>query len=192
MFSEELECRKTRLSCRCVRSRGRYKSSTAHVLGRGHIWNPSRWGTDYSHNEQRAMGILKESCRRLDSDYKLTLLRKLNRPSLPNNYTTAMRRPESIAQGYSKALGAYVVKGFARKLADAERAESTQEWLLPYHKVLTPHKPLPRVVFDSAAMHDRVCLNDCFEAGSSLHNDLPGIQMRFRHESPVGNRGRRF
>ena len=51
-----------------------------------------------------------------------------------------------------------------------------------------PHKPLPRVVFDSAAKHDDICLNDCLEAGPSLHNDLPGILMRFR-EKPVALTG---
>ena len=40
-----------------------------------------------------------------------------------------------------------------------------------------------RVVFDSAAVHDGVCLNDCLEAGPSLHNDLPGILMRFRERT---------
>ena len=106
----------------------------------------------------------------------------------------AMRRLESVehclqkdpnlAQGYGKVISAYVEKGFVRKLTDVEHAESTEEWLLPHHPVLSPHKPLPRVVFDSAAVHDGVCLNDCLEAGLNLHNDLPGILMRFR-ERPV-------
>ena len=152
----------------------------------------------YSHSEQRAMKIMKDSCRRVDSGFKLALLWKPDRPPLPNNYTMAMRRLESVerrlqkdpnlAQGYGKAIGAYVEKGFARKLTDTERAESTEEWLLPHHPVLSPHKPLPRVVFDSAAVHDGVCLNDCLEAGPSLHNDLPGILMRFR-ERPVALAG---
>ena len=152
----------------------------------------------YSHSEQRAMKIMKDSCQRVDSGYELALLWKPDRPPLPNNYTMAMRRLESVerrlqkdpnlAQGYGKAIGAYVEKGFARKLTDAERAESTEEWLLPHHPVLSPHKPLPRVVFDSAAVHDGVCLNDCLEAGPSLHNDLPGILMRFR-ERPVALAG---
>ena len=29
----------------------------------------------------------------------------------------------------------------------------------------------------------RVCLNDCLEAGPNLHNDLPGILMRFRERA---------
>lgn len=57
-----------------------------------------------------------------------------------------------------------------------------------HHPVISPHKPLPRVVFDSAARHDDVCLNDCLEAGPSLHNELPGILLRFR-EKPVALTG---
>ena len=40
------------------------------------------------------------------------------------------------------------------------------------------------MVFDSAAKHEGICLNDCLETGPSLHNDLPGILLRFR-EKPV-------
>ena len=54
--------------------------------------------------------------------------------------------------------------------------------------VLSPHKPLPRIVFDSAAVHGGVCLNDCLETGPSLHNDLPGILMLFR-ERPIALAG---
>ena len=145
----------------------------------------------YSRNEQRAMEILRETCRPVDSGYELGLLWKQNRPPLPNNYNTALKRLESVerrlqrdpslAQGYSTAIGAYVKKGFARKLTGVEK---TEQWFLPHHPVLSPHKPLPRVVFDSAAVHEGVCLNDCLEAGPSLHNDLPGILMRFR-ERPI-------
>ncbi|CAB3983721.1 Hypothetical predicted protein [Paramuricea clavata] len=54
-----------------------------------------------------------------------------------------------------------------------------EQWLLPHHPIINSHRPLPRVVFDSAAKHDGVCLNDCLEKGPSLHNDLPSILLRF-------------
>ncbi|XP_048586794.1 uncharacterized protein LOC116618440 [Nematostella vectensis] len=152
----------------------------------------------YSRSEQRALDALDKSCRLVDSGYELALLWKPDRPPLPNNYATALSRLESVerrlqedpelAQGYKKAISAYVEKGFARKLSDEERVEDTEQWLLPHHPVLSPHKPLPRVVFDSAAVHDGICLNDCLEAGPSLHNDLPGVLMRFR-ERPVALAG---
>ena len=76
-------------------------------------------------------------------------------------------------------------KGFARKLLSPKKhVMDGEQWLLPHHPVINPHKPLPRAVFDSAAKHNGVCLNDCLEAGPSLHNDLPGILLRSR-ERPI-------
>ena len=75
-------------------------------------------------------------------------------------------------------------KRFARKLSLEECAADEEQWLLPHHPVISPHKLLPRVVFDSAAQHDGICLNDSLKVGPSLHNDLPGILLCF-HERPV-------
>jgi hypothetical protein len=95
-----------------------------------------------------------------------------------------LQKDSKLADGYCKAINAYVEKGFARKLSPEEFAMDGEQWLLPHHPVINSHKPLPRVVFDSAAKHDGVCLNDCLETGPSLHNDLPGILLRFR-ERPI-------
>ena len=135
-----------KLVCRAHVSEAEY---TNHQLRM--FWDVDTFGVRvnetpmYSLSEQRAMKIMKDSCRRVDSGYELALLWKPDRPPLPKNYTMAMRRLESVerrlqkdpnlAEGYGKAIGAYVEKGFARKLTDAERAESTEEWLLPHHPV---------------------------------------------------------
>ncbi|CAB3980748.1 Hypothetical predicted protein [Paramuricea clavata] len=95
-----------------------------------------------------------------------------------------LQKDPKLADGYCKAITAYVKKDFARKLSPEEFAMDREQWLLPHHPVINSHKPLPRVVFDSAAKHDGVCLNDCLETGPSLHNDLPGILLRF-HERPI-------
>ncbi|CAB4018436.1 Hypothetical predicted protein, partial [Paramuricea clavata] len=155
----------------------------------------------YTPGEQKALDILDQSCKQQEFGYQLGLLWKTNRPSLPNNYDTALKRLESVerrllkdpklAEGYLKAINAYVEKGFARKLSEEERIKHGEQWFLPHHPVLSPHKPLPRVVFDSAAKHGDICLNDCLQAGPSLHNDLPGILMRFR-EKPVALTGDMF
>ena len=152
----------------------------------------------YTRDEQATMSFLDGTCRQVDSGYEMGLLWKPDRPPLPDNYPMALKRLQSVerrlqrdpklAEGYSKAINAYVGKGFARKLSAAERAADGEQWLLPHHPVVSPHKPLPRVVFDSAAKHQGVCLNDCLQTGSSLHNDLPGILLRFR-ESPVALAG---
>ena len=38
------------------------------------------------------------------------------------------------------------------------------------------------MVFDSAAKHEGVCLKDLLETEPSLHNDLPGILLRFKEK----------
>ena len=137
--------RETRLSGTCVRR----WDGTNHQLHM--FWDVNTFGVQvnealmYSYTEQRAMKIMKGSCRQVDSGYELALLWKPNRPSLHNDTTTVKRLESverrlqkvlSLAQGYGKAIGAYVEKGFARKLMDVERAESTEDWLLPHHPVL--------------------------------------------------------
>ena len=100
----------------------------------------------YSHSEQRAMKIMKDSCQRVDSGYELALLWKPDRPPLPKQLhhghetsrvrgASSAERPKTLHKDMGKAIGAYVEKGFARKLTEAERAESTEEWLLPHHPV---------------------------------------------------------
>ncbi|CAB4024185.1 Hypothetical predicted protein [Paramuricea clavata] len=163
------------------------------------LWEIDSFGvrveaTTYTCSEQRAVDIMNETCRRVESGYELGLLWKADRPPLPNNFKSALSRLESVerllqkdpklADGYCKAINAYVEKGFAQKLSPEEFAMDGEQWLLPHHPVINSHKPLPRVVFDSAAKHDGVCLNDCLETGPSLHNDLPGILLRFR-ERPI-------
>ena len=50
----------------------------------------------YTRSEQRVMDILKETCRNVESGYELGLLWKANRPLLPDDFDTALKRLESI------------------------------------------------------------------------------------------------
>ncbi len=50
--------------------------------------------TTFTRSEQRAVDIMKETCRRVESGYELGLLWKANRPPLPNNFETALGRLE--------------------------------------------------------------------------------------------------
>ena len=152
----------------------------------------------YTSAEQAAMDVLKKTCHQVDSGYEVGLLWKVDRPPLPNNHSTALKRLQSVErrlqrnpqlmEGYCKAINAHAEKGFARKLSLEECAKDGEQWLLPHHSVVSPHKPLPRIIFDSAAQHEGICLNDCLETGPSLHNDLAGILLRFR-EKPVALAG---
>ena len=96
---------------------------------------------------------------------------------------TSFEKDPKLADGYCQAIDAHVEMGFAHKLHPREQSIDGEQWLLPHHPVISLHKPLPRVVFDSASKHNGVCLNNCLEAGP-IFNDLSGILLRF-HERPV-------
>ena len=152
----------------------------------------------YTHAEQAAMDVLKKTCYPEDSGYEVGLLWKIDRPPLPDNYSTALKCLQSVecwlqqnpqlVEGYCKAINAYVDKGFTRKFSLEECVKDGEQCLLPHHPVVSPHKPLPRIVFDSAAQHEGICLNDCLETGPSLHNDLAEILLHL-HEKPVALTG---
>lgn len=96
---------------------------------------------------ERGQWISWESCRRVESNYKLALL-------METELTMQSVCPEDLEQ-----------------------------WFLPQHPVLSPHKPLPKIVFDSAAVHGGVGLKDCLKTGTSLNNGLSGILMHFHERS---------
>ena len=115
------------------------------------MWTVSVFGqrlSPYTPGEQKASDILDQSCKQQEFGYQLGLLWKTNRPSLPNNYDTALKRLESVerrllkdpklAEGYLKAINAYVEKGFACKLLEEERVKHGEQWFLP-HQLFSPH-----------------------------------------------------
>ena len=50
----------------------------------------------YTPGEQKALDILDQSCKQQESGYQLGLLWKTNRPALPNNYGTALKRLDQL------------------------------------------------------------------------------------------------
>ncbi|CAB4028464.1 Pao retrotransposon peptidase superfamily [Paramuricea clavata] len=87
------------------------------------LWEIDSFGvhveaTTYTRSEQRAVDIMNETCHRVESGYELGLLWKADRPPLPNIFKSALSRPESVerrlqkdpklADGYCKAIDAYV------------------------------------------------------------------------------------
>ena len=54
---------------------------------------------------------------------------------------------------------------------------------MPHHYVLEPNKPSKiRVVFDAAAKHNNILLNEKLLKGPDLLNSLIGLLMRFRKD----------
>ena len=50
----------------------------------------------YTHAEQAAMDVLKKTCYPEDSGYEVGLLWKVDRPPLPDNYSTALKCLQSV------------------------------------------------------------------------------------------------
>ena len=81
-------------------------------------------------------------------------------------------------------MGNLVSKGYSRKLT-AEEAErrGRKTWYLPHHGVFHPQKKDKfRVVFDAAALHDGLSLNNQLHQGPDLTNSLPGVLLNVRHD----------
>lgn len=140
--------------------------------------------------------------------YRSTVILKGNRyeigipfisPSarVPNNYKAAVRRLYAVesrfksdsqfAFKYTKAIEMYEELGFARKLQRHELiGPEGRTWYLPHFMVVHPAKPeKPRLVFDAAARHRGVCLNDVLHSGPVMLVNLHELLIRFR-ENPVG------
>ena len=80
---------------------------------------------------------------------------------------------DSIRRGYAEPISS----------SDVNRSDGAV-WYLPHHAVMHPHKPdKVRIVFDCAARHQGVSLNDEVQQGPDLMNKLVGVLLRFRQES---------
>lgn len=60
-------------------------------------------------------------------------------------------------------------------------------WYLPHFPVTKMNRETTkiRIVFDAAARHNNICLNDAIHQGPKLQNDLFDVLLRFRKE-PIG------
>ena len=142
--------------------------------------------------ERVALGKLNSSVRLVDSHYEVGILWKHENPWLPNNRMTPVARLRSLKRRlctdkqfcckYRSFVDDLLTKEYARRLTEDEAAaRSSRTWHLPHHGVFHPHKPGKiRVVFDAAALHDRVSLNSQLNPGPDLTNSLLGALLRFR------------
>ncbi len=159
-----------------------------------------------SKDDRRA--LLKQKDENALATYSNTISLKGNRyeigvpfisPSarLPNNYKAAVRRLYAVesrfksdppfAHKYTKAIEMYEELGFARRLQRHELVgPEGRTWYLPHFMVIHPAKPeKPRLVFDAAARHRGVCLNDVLHSGPVMLVNLHELLIQFR-ENPFG------
>ena len=70
--------------------------------------------------------------------------------------------------------------GHAEKVPKTSHGKEKEYWYLPIVGVYHPKKPNKiRVLFDSTAKYEGVCLNDTLLKGPDLTNDLVGVLLRF-------------
>lgn len=91
---------------------------------------------------------------------------------------------ETFHLKYRDIMDNLIRKGYARKLTAEEAVhQSRKTCYLPHHGVFHPHKrDRIRVVFDAAALHDRVSLSNQLHQGPDLANSLLSILLRLRQD----------
>lgn len=111
------------------------------------------------------------------------------RPTLPQNFELARRRLLSLEkmllrkpkliEKYREGMDQNVKKGYLRKVDNPDVKEG---WYLPHFPVVREDKETTkvRIVFDSAAKWEGVCLNDRMHAGPKLQTEIFDILVRFR------------
>nr|CAB3263161.1 uncharacterized protein LOC104265735 [Phallusia mammillata] len=165
----------------------------------------SLWETDFgnetavldfptSREDRKTYGIMQKNVKMVEGHYELPLPWRESSACLPDNKPMAERRltylkrrlekDHSLKEKYVSTMQSYLEKGYAREIP-REEIESVDGvcWYLPHHPVLHPRKPdKVRVVFDCAAKHKGVSLNDVLMQGPDLVNSLVGVLTRFRKE----------
>ena len=140
--------------------------------------------------DQEALKRMENSVRVVDGHYEISILWKSATPWLPNNRQMAEARLQSLKskllrdktfhRKYKEFMQNLIERGYARKLTEGAR-RSGKTWYLPHHGVFHPQKKDKiRVVFDAAAMQERVSLNSQLHQGPDLTNSLLGVLLRFR------------
>ena len=166
----------------------------------------SLWETDFSDStsvldvpssreDRIVFDLMQSSVKMVNGHYSLPLPWRPDCHFPSNNFVVAERRLASLKkrlsadkelhQKYTKVVDSYLQNGYARKIPSDELncGAGVVEWYLPHHPVLNPKKPgKVRVVFDCAASHRGVCLNDTLMQGPDLVNSLVGVLLRFRKE----------
>ena len=160
------------------------------------------WSTDFedgtavlnqpqSKKDRVTYQLMQKSVVLVDGHYQLPLPWRPAAKPLPANRKMALRRLESLKTRLSKnqrlkkqyvnTIEGYLSEGYASLVPDPDHETDSTVWFLPHHPVINPKKSNKvRVVFDCAAKHKGICLNDALMQGPNLANDLVGVLIRFR------------
>ena len=144
-----------------------------------------------SQEDMRFMDLMKKEIRETESGHlEMPLPFKTACPQVPDNYKTASFRlahlqrkletDEDYKRKYCQFMDELLDKGYAERAPEKVH----NAWYLPHHGVFHPKKPgRLRIVFDCAARHKGMSLNDLLLTGPELTNTLLGVLCRFRKEN---------
>ena len=128
----------------------------------------------------------------VDGKYQCKMPFKEEHPLLPDNYTVAKSRLNSllcrlkanpkVAKEYDNVIKDQLEKGIVEKVDLNEPTEVGKVSYLPHKMVIREDKDTTklRVVFDASAKKEGPSLNECLNAGPALLPMLVDILMRFR------------
>ena len=132
--------------------------------------------------------------------YEMKIPFRNESPGLPDNYDVAKRRLDQLSRRlsknpdlhkkYSAEISKMLDEGFAEEVCEnGDSRDRGKVWYLPHHNVVNVNKPDKfRIVYDCAARHMDVSLNQVCLQGPDLMNKLLGVLLRFR-EGPIAIMG---
>ncbi|XP_055623726.1 uncharacterized protein LOC129767128 [Toxorhynchites rutilus septentrionalis] len=148
-----------------------------------------------SEEDKRAMEILQNTTRRVDSRLETGLIWRYNEPCFPNSYPMAVRRMEALERKLAKdpeldekvrlQIAEYLEKGYAYRItpAEMESTDPRRVWYLPLGVVRNPKKPGKiRLIWDAAARVNGTSFNDMVLKGPDMMTALTTVLLRFRQK----------
>ncbi|XP_078490965.1 uncharacterized protein LOC144747081 [Ciona intestinalis] len=149
--------------------------------------------TPVSAEDRRSYRMMKQSVQFETGHYELPLPWRHDYQVLPDNTMMAIRRLAGLKKRlvrnpdmkskYDEQMQTMLTKGYAEEVPMHELKTDRRVWYLPHHPVMNPHKPDKlRVVFDCAAQHHGISINQVLMQGPDLVNSLVGVLTRFRRE----------
>lgn len=142
-------------------------------------------------NDLLAVATLEKTAELIDGHWWVGLPWKNEDCRMPDSYQTALKRLKSIewkmekdkgfSERYRDRIKHLLINNYARELTDTSTTDKT--WYLPHFGIDNPNKKKLRLVFDSAAKVNGLCLNDYLHTGPDLLSSLLGIMLRFREHS---------
>ena len=142
--------------------------------------------------DRKVLKLLKENVSKTDGHFYAPLPWREEVTLPANSQVMAERRlvstkrrlqkDEALKEKYVSQMQEYIQRGYAEEVSNDQQCNE-KAWYLPHHPVLNPRKPgKVRIVFDCAAKHRGICLNDALMQGPDLVNSILSVLTRFRRE----------